>query len=243
MPISDLGAQQRWIVDTGEYKEEYCRSINKIEEEPIFKKLSTPSACVLSEEYTLSRPRILVFGQETYGNYQAAEGCCFYEAWSRQIGGYIAFDYAYGGEPRQASGKFWRAFDEIASAFDLPSRRALAWSNLVKVQLIEGVRNSVSITKLNAKEQMTVVKWQRELFHAELRFTRPDAILFLTGGMQWVAEHMFDGYCRIQRQGFSTVTVRGLHIPIATTYHPNARVSTASGRNGAVAHLKSELGF
>ncbi len=67
-------------------------------------------------------------------------------------------------------------------SFNLPSRRHAYWTNLHKFQLIENDGDSVSISKLPSKDIMTMIHMQRELFLAEIKDTKPDIIIYFTGG-------------------------------------------------------------
>ena len=181
-------------------------------------------------------------GQETYGNHQRLYGC--EAAWSRQIGGYIAFEYADGAEASMRAGKFWTAFDEIREALGLPSKTAVAWSNLLKVQLISALNNSHSISRLCAEDQMRVVRWQRNLFDAELRYIKPNAIVFLTGRLHWVACHMFEDHQLIPNGTFNVAKIPTMDIPMVQTSHPNSRkgASVDRARLNAVHYLQDQLG-
>ena len=234
-----------WYIDQGAYRRTYFEAIASAPSdmpEELYRLLSTPMACALTQEFLNSPRRVLVLGQETFENDQGLAQCNAFNAWSRQIGGYIAFDYAYGGTSQQASGRFWTAFDEITAALGLENRRSLAWSNLVKVQLLDGTKTSVSISNLPAEDQMAVVRWQRNLFRAELEHVSPDGILFLTGDLHWVAKHMFDGHRLIPREGFEIVQIEGLDIPMAKTWHPNARKwrSVVDARAAAISYLRTD---
>ena len=235
-----------WRVDTGNYKRAYCEALQRAQSDlppHILSKISVPQAIALPAVFEQQRIRLLVMGQETRGNHLGLIGCDCYETWSRQIGGYVAFDYADGGDASQRNGKFWKAVDEIREVFALPSKRAMAWSNVLKVQLIEETKNSYSLSRLPSEAQMQVLRWQRKLFEAELAFIRPSAIIFLTGSLHWVADQMFDSHQRLTKGSFDIVRIENLEIPMVQTHHPNARngASVNRARADALGYLKAQL--
>lgn len=243
-----------WHVDHGAYRAAYFEAIARAKNElpdELYQSLSTPEAISLPGACLESPIRVLVMGQETFGNYQRLADCGpgdsgGYEAWARQIGGRIAFDYATGGNASQQASTFWRAFDEISVALKLGSRKALAWSNLFKVQ-IESQTDSVSMSRRTAADQMEVVRWQLDLFRAEMEYIKPDAIVFLTGSTHWVMDHMFKGRHRLRtKDEFKIVEIDDLEIPMIQTFHPGAArfkgAAVNEVRSKAVEFLKSELG-
>jgi hypothetical protein len=77
------------------------------------------------------------------------------------------------------------------TGFELPDRRAVAWSNISKVQLLDPVGNSASINNLNPAERKEVIRWQTALARAEIAYGQPDVIIMFTGRLSWVAKCMF----------------------------------------------------
>lgn len=240
-----------WHVDSSEYKSTYFQTVELSKRElhaEVSEKISIPEAVALPDEYTRQDKKLLIVGQETLGNViMPLLGASPYRAWEQQMGGNVAFDYAYGGD-RQARDSFWRAFEEIKYAFSLTTRRQIGCSNLLKVQLIEKIGKSSSVVCLPGG-CMPIVVWQRALFQAEMKFFAPDAILFLTGDRTWVLDHMFDVVERqpIAGEGYSVVHIPELPIPMAQTYHLRAyntrSPGTATARANAVTFLKSRLGL
>lgn len=240
-----LETNELWHVDHGDYRRVYLETVEAAQNvlpEQLVSLLSTPQAVALPASFLDEKVRVLVMGQETLDNDHRLSGATPYDAWARQIGGCISFDYAYGAG--QASGKFWKAFEELRQQFGVETRRGLAWSNLMKVQLTSPVGPSYSVSTLSADQQMAVIAWQRDLFVAELAYIRPDAILFLTGGMHWILDHLLEGYSAREQGDFRVVEAAGYDIPMAQTWHPNARKDTdliASARSEAAAYLMSKL--
>lgn len=238
-----------WSVDSGEYRRVYEKTVDdaKLVLSPdLLAKLSTPEAIALPEEYLQSSQRILVVGQETYKNFQPLTDNS-YSAWSSQIGGSIAFDYCYSGTRSQKASKFWVAYEELVSAFAFASRRETAYANLCTVQLLQPISDSVSISKLSPEERMQVVRWQKDLYLAMLKFAKPKAILFMTGSLHWVIKHIFDGYVEstvgAEDANYVRCSAESFDIPMAQVNHPNARSisNLKAKREFAVAYLKEEL--
>ncbi len=231
---------QVWHINKRVYRTDYYKMIaNRKEALPanLLDLLSTPEAIALTDSYVGQTNRVLVVGQETYGNYSPLSSATEFSAWSAQLGGYIAFDFAYE-EGATGTSKFWKAFDEIAQYFELPDRRALAWSNLCKVQLLEPIKGSFSIRNLPAEMQMKIIKWQHLTMFSELEFIDPDAIVFLTGSMSWILRETFGAEITEDPAGFNKVNIPGIPIPMVQIAHPNARHETATARANALAYLK-----
>ena len=197
----------------------------------------------------------MVVGQETYHNHQPLAGTGEFAAWGDQVGRFIAFDYGYDGSGRTPTGEFWRAFEEIRTAFNLPSRRALAWTNVCKVQQLEGDSGSFSVmaqTPLVGSSRPVaankIIEWQREMIERELDFIAPDIVLFLSGSMGWFTRNTFAGYSEeeITMNGgsFKRVTWLGASATMVQTYHPNARVDRkAQDRAAALQYVREQVGL
>ncbi|MDX8540104.1 hypothetical protein RFM23_21015 [Mesorhizobium abyssinicae] len=240
-----------WLIDKGSYKAAYYQAIESAKiglSQPLAAQLSTPEAWALTGEYVGAKKRIMVMGQETFGNLASLSAAQSFHAWSAAIGESIAFDFAIG-ESQEAS-PFWRAYQEIIAQLGLPSRRHTAWTNLAKVQLTLEDGPSRSIFTLDPRSRMDVVRWQKPLFLSEMEFAKPDAIIMLTGSLTWLIERMYENV-RISKMGdedqsFNVVEIPSLDIPIVQTYHPAARSSAVKNvgarRRNAVEHLISQIG-
>lgn len=245
-----MGGEGTWLVDNGIYRSTFEATIetaSSVLPLHIYSNLSLPEAWPLSNAYALAANKIMIVGQETLDNSTPLAGTSPYKAWAWSIGEAIAFDFAL--NAKQASNSFWRAYQEIVDALGLPSRRHSAWSNICKVQLLTAVNGSKSISKLPARERMVIVNWQRALFRAEVEASRPNAIIFLTGGMAWILKHMFDGVECVttgpKGEEFDVLTCNELQIPLVQTYHPGAQrwgvKNVPERRAQAVAYLKQQL--
>jgi hypothetical protein len=204
-----------------------------------------PQILFLTDEYRNAPVRVMVIGQET-GDAEkwlveaVSEGS---EAMiARQRKSFERFDFAIG-TPHDRN-PFWRGYDEVCAAFQLPSRRATAWTNISKVQLGEAVGSSVSIESLSAEARMEIVRWQRAMVREELAYAKPDVIVHFTGGMRWLAGHLYKTDPLADRSdvvfnqldgagnatGYMKVPILGDAISIYT-YHPNGgRTSEAKAR-------------
>jgi len=203
--------------------------------------LSEPQVLFLTEEYRSAPVRVMIVGQETAGievplANTAAEGIG--SLLERQRNDFIAFDY----NKNYPTRPFWRGYDEVCAAFGLTSRRAAAWTNISKVQLFDGKGGSVSIEGLNPKARMEIIQWQRAMSRAEIEYAKPDVIVHFTGGMHWVAGHLYrsDGkpsdvsFERIEGAGdvtgYMTAPFLG-DIVSVYTYHPaGGRTSEAKAK-------------
>jgi hypothetical protein len=241
-----------WYVDRGEYRQTYIQTVERAQHElpkHLLEKISVPEAYALHASFReQTAPRVLIVGQETYGNYLNIRGRSPFDAWENQVREAIAFDYAYGLGVERTS-RFWLAFEEIRNVFGLPTRRALAWSNLLKVQLIAPINDSMSTTNLPAEDRNHILRWQRALFRKELQFIKPGAILFLTGSKHWIAPQMFDPgrYREYELAPGATIveiTEPNYKIPMVQTYHPGARMDLQflrEARLKAVDYLMTSL--
>lgn len=151
-----------------------------------------PQVLFLTEEYRNAPVRVMIVGQETrdaekWLSEAVAEGGNAMIA--RQRRSFEKYDFAIAGS--HDNNPFWRGYDDVCEAFALSSRRATAWTNISKVQLGEAIGNSFSISKLPSAAQMEVVRWQRAMARAELEYAKPDVIVFFTGGMRWMAGHLY----------------------------------------------------
>lgn len=238
-----------WLADKGSYKAAYYEAIESAKtglSQPLAAQLSTPEAWALTTEYVGAKKRIMVMGQETFGNLASLSAAQSFHSWSAAIGESIAFDFAIG-ESQEAS-PFWRAYQEIIAQLGLPSRRHTAWTNLAKVQLTLEDGPSRSISTLDPQSRMDVIRWQKPLFLAEMEFSKPDAIVMLTGSLTWLIEHMYENV-RISARGkdeesFNIIEIPALNIPIVQTYHPAARSAVknvAGRRRNAIEHLISQI--
>lgn len=136
-----------WRVDKGAYRTAYYEAIESAKtslSQTLMSQVSTPEAWALTTEYVGARKRIMIMGQETFGNLTALSYAQRFQSWSASIGESIAFDFAIG--ESQETSPFWRAYEEIIAQLGLPSRRHTAWTNLAKVQLTreDGPSRSIS---------------------------------------------------------------------------------------------------
>lgn len=236
-----------WHIDHGAYREAYYKAIRRAPEElsGVIHLLSEPEAIPIPHIYRTQQRRILIVGKETYDNLSPLGKCVDKEEdpfrpWSRQIGETISFDYGYGSNPKHTP--FWQAFDEVKDAFGLPSRKAVAWSNILKVQLLEPVDGKKNYSAGDHKDaRPRVAKWQKELVHAELSWIDPSAILFLTGPLQeYVENDLFETEkYQLSKFDFGAMTVNGRSIPIAHAYHP--RYGSREERMRLIEGLKNTL--
>ena len=245
-----------WHVDRGDYKRAYLAAVQAaphVLAPELTKILSVPQGVVLHSRYFHARNRILVMGQETSQNWKPLlppgdEADWARRAWAGEVGNIIDFDYAYGHPPAEAH-PFWLAFEQIKDIFTLPSRRSLAWSNILKVQRIDDEAH-VGVGHLAAPMPANVADWQAALFFQELKYIAPDAILFLTGDQRWVLKRMYERlhvpvayHDRGIVNGHATwriVDIPGLDIPMTQTYHPNAHppgIDVQQARQDAASYL------
>lgn len=216
-----------------------------------------PQVLFLTEEYMESPIRVLIMGQETAGveiplHQAAAEG--MNRMIERQRESFEKFNFGMG-----YSGPFWRAYDEVCRTFGLTSRRAAAWTNICKVQLIDPISGSVSVEKLGSNGCMEVVNWQRMMARAEMRYAQPDVIVMFTGGMKWMARHLYKSdpnssvldvdFVNISGCSPMTVSISAevLNGALAvSTYHPNggrtaaAKAQTKDDRELALEWLRDQ---
>lgn len=180
-----------WHVDRGDYRSAYLAAVEAAPQAltpDLAGMLSVPQPVVLHSRYFRARNRILVMGQETSQNWtpllapspeadwnrQPWVGADWARrAWAGQVGNVIDFDYAYG-HPANGN-QFWQAFEQIRNIFTLPSRRLLAWSNILNVQRID-VGAHVGVGHLAAPMPANVADWQSALFFQEIKYIAPDAI-------------------------------------------------------------------
>lgn len=180
-----------------EYRDAYIQALRDapLLGEDIFGQISSLQAMRLSDEYRAAPIKVMIMGQETYRNEvhlksipMLGDQWCADE-YDRRVLEEIRFDFAYGKDPEGS--RWWRAYSEICDHFKLPSRRATAWTNISKVQLADNSGYGVSISKLPAQSQMKLLRWQRPLLLAEIRYARPDILIMLTGGLSWMARQIF----------------------------------------------------
>jgi hypothetical protein len=203
-------------------------------------RLSTIQALVLSEEYLAAPLKVMIMGQETAGNYAPLN------AVDRNAPNWqeIELERALKDERDSLNSPFldkgasswWRAYREICDNFGLISPRSAAWTNISKVQLLDDRAGSVSIYNLRAADKMEVLRWQKRLIRAEIEYAKPDVIMMLTGGMSWMALHLFDqletgklaGKMKIEGASENTMGLRSdslANTVAGFTLHPGARTS------------------
>ncbi len=203
-------------------------------------RLSTIQALALSEQYLSAPLKVMIMGQETAGNYARLDAIDRTPSgWqNHQYESAVADvrDFDYGYSKSQGSSPWWSAYQEICDHYGLASRRETAWTNISKVQLWDDSAGSVSISTLSSANQMAVLKWQKQLVRAEIDYARPDIIIMLTGGMSWMACHLFDQLdggkfadkVGIEGAPRNTMGLRSTSLPNAVagfTLHPGARIS------------------
>lgn len=201
----------------------------------LFSKISVPQLSYVTNEYRVAPVKVLVMGQETYGVYDTLRGDLdkgedWYEERLRKgKNEFSAFNFAVGTEVENSP--FWRGYQDVVSAFDLPGRSSVAWSNIVKVQLTEFTKGSFSITVLSPEDRVKVVRWQRELAIAELEYLKPDVLIMFTGGLTWVAKHIYaTGDRPVRQHQIADLPASSGHMDAAPldgvvsvfTYHPAA---------------------
>ncbi|MQB20528.1 hypothetical protein DXT90_07760 [Agrobacterium tumefaciens] len=215
----------------------------------LFAKVSSIQAMRLTDDYLASPIKIMIMGQETYGNNRHIRDVpnssdrWLVEEFNRQIQEESHFDFAYGKDPEFS--RWWKAYGEICSEFGLSSRRATVWTNISKVQLADNDGYGVSVSKLNASDKMNLLRWQRQLLLAELQFAQPDVLIMMTGGLSWMARHIFqngDGGLADEvsipgappnTRGISAIslgsTLAGYTLHPASRRHRDAELRTARG--------------
>jgi hypothetical protein len=210
-----------------------------------------PQMLFVTEEYRAAPVRVMIVGQETgdadkWLTEVVEEG---YDAMiARRRHRFAEVDFC-----RRASfSPFWRGYDDVCTAFGV-SRSATAWTNICKVQLGEAVAGSVSMMKLSAEARMEIVRWQRMMTLAELEYAKPDVIVHFTGGMQWIAGHLYRSNALSKRSdvvehviegagpssGFMTAPLLGRAISVFTS-HPNGG-RTSEGKAGIVSDRRVVL--
>ena len=195
--------------------------------EELLQKVSTPFIPLMTHEYKNAPVKVMIVGQETLGMEDAFSTIVSVDDYiNESIESFNKFNF---GEDLRNS-HFWYAFDEVVKYFNLPSRRHAYWTNLHKFQLIENDGDSVSISKLPSKDIMTMIHMQRELFLAEIKDTKPDIIIYFTGGQTWVLDHYLNNGKKLavkaidERSHLGIIQTEFLHCPIAIcTDHPGRR--------------------
>jgi hypothetical protein len=161
----------------------------------VLQRISVPQSIFLTDAYHNASIKVMVMGQETLGVHRRLADIdqtrrdWFNDFYSTSQQEFDVFDFGFSMNWKR--NPFWTAFQEVSDTFDLPDRRAVAWSNLSKVQLIGPIGNSVSIKHMSPSERMQVVRWQTDLARAEIAFARPDVLVMFTGGLSWMARCMF----------------------------------------------------
>jgi hypothetical protein len=161
----------------------------------VLQRVSVPQATFLTDAYRNSPVKVMVMGQETLGvNRRLADvdetaPNWFEDFYAASETDFDAFDFGFCMNWKR--NPFWTAFQEVSDTFELPDRRAVAWFNISKVQLLDTVGNSASINNLNPAERMEVIRWQTALARAEIAYGQPDVIIMFTGRLSWVAKCMF----------------------------------------------------
>ena len=180
----------------------------------VLKRVSVPQALFLTEAYRTSPLKVMVMGQETLGVYRRLAEIdqssidWFETYYNTSEQDFNAFDFGF--SMKWKRNPFWTAFQEVSDTFGFADRRAVAWSNLSKVQLISPVGNSVSIKSMTPGDRMQVVRWQAALTRAELAYAKPDVVIMFTGGLSWMARCMFGQSCENKDQSASLRQLPGL---------------------------------
>lgn len=195
--------------------------------EEILQKVSTPFIPIITHEYKNAPVKVMVVGQETLGMEDAFSTIVSVDDYINQRIDFFN-EFNFGENVRNSH--FWYAFDEVVKYFNLPSRRHAYWTNLHKFQLVERKGSSVSISKLSSKDIMSMINMQHDLFLAEIKDTKPDIIIYFTGGQTWVLDHYLNNGKKLdikaidERSHLGIIQTEFLHCPIAVcTDHPGRR--------------------
>jgi hypothetical protein len=128
----------------------------------VLQRVSVPQATFLTNAYRNSPVKVMVMGQETLGvNRRLADvdetvPNWFEDFYAASETDFDTFDFGFCMNWKR--NPFWTAFQEVSDTFELPDRRAVAWSNISKVQLLDPVGNSASIINLNPAERMEIIR-------------------------------------------------------------------------------------
>lgn len=179
-------------------------------------------------------PRVVIYGQETSGNAESREALDPAAACEKMNGVKKRFHTGNVGSGALQTA-FWQAVDEVAQAFGLPDRSHVAMSNLVKVQLKNGIRYGKSLTYSVFKDREIyqlqpdfddrLQAWQAPLMRAEYEWLAPDFVLGFTGTYSAWMRQLRDGLERESAERGSMLSIwRGAGAPpMVTTWHPGAR--------------------
>jgi hypothetical protein len=108
----------------------------------------------------------------------------------------------------------------------IPVPRGAAWSNLLKVQLVNG-DTANPLRGLKPDELEAILDWQRDLFDAEMKFSAPKRILCFTGpDYDDVLKRMIPDLKLLPVDGFDKRKLAFGNSPcygvsVARTYHPS----------------------
>ena len=217
-------------------------------------KICGPQLLFLTSEYRSAPVQVMIIGQEIGAPDKplqeiATEGLDALV--ERQKHNFKEFNYDLSG--RHSRSPFWRAFDQVCDTFSLPSRRAVAWTNVSKVPLCTPIGSSVSITNLSASEQMEIIRWQAELARAEIEYAKPDVIIHFTGSMSWMLKHLYQSDMQSQKLDVKFAPIDGAspataivsapfleNIITVVTHHPNGG-RTSAGRQRTNEDRRSAL--
>lgn len=204
----------------------------------VYRSVSVPQILYLTDDYLASPIKLMIMGQETLGEgLRVADIDTSYSSWFADylevaVTAERDFNFAYG-QPQERS-PFWRGYQEICDHFGISNRAATAWTNICKVQMVK-LYGSVSVQTMKPGPRIEVLDWQRDLIRAEIEYANPDVIVMLTGGMRWMAGHLFKGRndtaveeVAIDDTPLSSGILRSEFFDNAVvgyTYHPAARLS------------------
>ncbi|EDQ06536.1 hypothetical protein DSM14862_00277 [Sulfitobacter indolifex] len=179
------------------YVETYNNVIRDAKNLPpeIVENITVPEAIYAPPEYLASPIRVLFAGAEAYGGGQSLSDAeinktandrlnwkeCFFQ--KRVVG-------------KKYSTPFWRQFDWIAEGLGLIGREAIAYSNVCRVQRIEEVNGSYSLSAgkpLYADNfgttRLEVGRWQSPLVELEWVTLKPDVVVVSAiDGHQWLSK-------------------------------------------------------
>lgn len=168
-----------YVIDNAEYRDAYISFIQQSKElgSNILDNLSIPMFSCGTKEYFASSLKVMILGQETAGNSVPLLGANPQEAFKTAADGWVGFGMAVG-QPQENS-PFWQGFREICDTLYLPSPHGAAWSNISKVQCIDG--HSTSFHSLSNAQKKEIQSWQQPLFEAEMNFFKPRFVISFTG--------------------------------------------------------------
>lgn len=152
----------------------------------LFQRVSAPFIVAVPPNWSHSRNRILLVGQETYGwgsDGEADKERGLLSFWAGRDAvidlarRYESFDLGRGW-----SSPLWRFHHLLAQRFEANDDRAVLWSNLLRVDAGPAANPSKSAwINFTDDEFEAVLDWEADLFHAEMAALAPRIAIFSTG--------------------------------------------------------------